>query len=83
MKRILFIIALFLFSQSYSVFAFDQGKELAGAPLKEKAVWIERLASEPSERSTRILQLWLEGELVYWRESDNLVGGLRKAGIIG
>ena len=78
MKRILFIIALSLVSQTHYVFAFDQGKELAGASLKEKAVWIERLASEPSERSTRILQLWLDGELVYWREGDNLVRGIKE-----
>ena len=59
-------------------FAFDQGKELAEAPLKEKAVWIERLASESSERSIRILQLWLDGELVYWGEADKLVRGIKE-----
>jgi urea transport system permease protein len=78
MTRILFLITLFLGSLNHSVLAFDQGKDLAGASLKEKAVWIERLASESSERSTKILQLWLDGELVYWSEGDNLVRGIKE-----
>ena len=78
MTRIRFLLALFFVSLAQSVFAFDQGKELAEAPLKEKAVWIERLASESSERSIRILQLWLNGELVYWGEGDKLVRGIKE-----
>ncbi|MGB1967419.1 MAG: hypothetical protein ACPHOJ_03770, partial [Litorivicinaceae bacterium] len=78
MTRIFFLLGLFFVSLAQSVFAFDQGKELAEAPLKEKAVWIERLASDSSERSIRILQLWLDGELVYWDEADKLVRGIKE-----
>jgi urea transport system permease protein len=78
MTRIFPLITLILLSLAHSAFAFDQGKELAEAPLKEKMVWIDRLASQSSERSTRILQLWLNGELVYWRKGDSLVRGIKE-----
>ena len=76
MTRNVSISAAFV-SLAQSVFAFDQGKELAEAPLKEKAA---RLASESSERSIRILQLWLDGELVYWGEGG-LVRGIKEAAV--
>ena len=73
-----FIFSLFFLFQVASAQTFVQGKALADASLKEKAVWMEKLASDDSEEATRILQYWLDGILVYWPQENRLVRGIKE-----
>ena len=79
MARIVsYIFSLLFVCQLAHAQVFDQGKALADAPLKEKVAWIETLAADDSEEGTRILQHWLDGDLVYWPEGSRLVRGVRE-----
>ena len=78
MRVVSFISSLFFFCQAAYAQTFDQGKALADASLKEKLVWIEKLASDDSDESTRILQYWLDGVLVYWPQENRLVRGIKE-----
>ena len=78
MRVVFFISSLFFFFQAAYAQTFDQGKALADASLKEKVVWIEKLASDDSDESTRILQYWLDGVLVYWPQENRLVRGIKE-----
>lgn len=76
-RTLRFIFAALVSLYATVVLAFDQGKELAESSLKDKLIWAERLAADPSDESTQILQLWLDGELVYWPEANTLVRGIK------
>ncbi|HAB68500.1 MAG TPA: hypothetical protein DCE59_04005, partial [Gammaproteobacteria bacterium] len=79
MARIVsFVFSLLFVCQVAHAQAFDQGKALADASLKEKAAWIETLAADDSEEGTRILQYWLDGDLVYWPQGGRLVRGVKE-----
>ena len=78
MRVVSFISSLFFLCQAAYAQTFDQGKALADASLKEKLVWIEKLASDDSDESTRILQYWLDGVLVYWPQENRLVRGIKE-----
>ena len=79
MARIVsFVFSLFFVCQVAHGQSFDQGKALADASLKEKAAWIATLAADDSEEGTRILQHWLDGDLVYWPQGGRLVRGVKE-----
>ena len=73
-----FIFSLFFVCEVVYGQTFDQGKALADSSLKEKMVWVEKLASDDSEETTRILQHWLDGILVYWPQENRLVRGIKE-----
>lgn len=76
-KTLRFIFIALISLHATVVLAFDQGKALAESSLKDKVIWAEKLAADPSDESTQILQLWLDGELVYWPEANVLVRGIK------
>ena len=79
MTRILPLVLTLLFVwQSSPTQAFDQGKALADASLKEKAVWLDQLATDSSDETTQILELWLDGELAFWPSGNRLVRGIKE-----
>jgi urea transport system permease protein len=72
------LLVPFILMFSAQAFPALDGQALAKASFKEKMIFIEMLTMDPSDKASKVLQYWLDGELAYWPKIGGMVRNVKE-----